>query len=547
LKDGKVTVGYTNVSYRIPSANFSFKEDAIDFGSFRIEDSLGNSGFLTKGILRHHSFREMYFDFALSTSKLLAMNTGKQTTDPFYGKVIARANMTLTGPLEDMVMNIKGQPADSSEFFLRSEDSRESGDADFIVWKTYGKEIETTELAKSGKLTLLMDINVNNLATMNVIIDELTNDVMVAKGHGNLKLKASTAGEFEMTGQVDIDQGNYNFNFQSLLRKPFKLYGGAGSYIRWTGDPYNAEMKVIAEYKADNVKFSDLGDQLYMQTGGDVEYIKKFRGEVKVIAYLTGELLRPVISFKLELSDNSPLRNDALVNNLLRRIENDPNELNKQVAFLIIFNSFGPMSTSSQANLGSQAWEGLVSSSISGFISNQLSKQFSTLFRKVFNDESIKVNFNAQLYSGRYLLNNTPTNNFSIDRTSLNFSLAKSMFEERLTFTFGSAFDFGLTSQQARATQNLQFLPDITAAWKLRQDGKLLLTFFYRDSYNFQSASGKQNRSGAGISFRRDFEHFQELWRNDRKKKKARPEIPQPKEPGSETSYREITEMDKRD
>jgi hypothetical protein len=306
-------------------------------------------------------------------------------------------------------------------------------------------------------------------------------------------------------------------------------------------------MKVIAEYKADNVKFSDLGDQLYMQTGGDVEYIKKFRGEVKVIAYLTGELLRPDISFKLELSDNSPLRNDALVNNLLRRIENDPNELNKQVAFLIIFNSFGPMSTSSQANLGSQAWEGLVSSSISGFISNQLSKQFSTLFRKVFNDESIKVNFNAQLYSGRYLLNNTPTNNFSIDRTSLNFSLAKSMFEERLTFTFGSAFDFGLTSQQARATQNLQFLPDITAAWKLRQDGKLLLTFFYRDSYNFQSASGKQNRSGAGISFRRDFEHFQELWRNDRKKKKARPEIPQPKEPGSETSYREITEMDKRD
>ena len=37
----------------------------------------------------------------------------------------------------------------------------------------------------------------------------------------------------------------------------------------------------------------------------------------------------------------------------------------------------------------------------------------------------------------------------------------------------------------------------------------LLLTFFYRDSYNYQSATGKQNRSGVGISYRRDFERFE--------------------------------------
>jgi hypothetical protein len=182
------------------------------------------------------------------------------------------------------------------------------------------------------------------------------------------------------------------------------------------------------------------------------------------------------------------------------------------------------MSTSSQAGLGGIAVEGIVTSSISGFISSALNKQFSNIVQKLFNDESIKVNFNAQLYNGAYLLNNTTQNSaFNIDRTSLNFSMAKSLFNERLTFTFGSAFDFGLTTAQAKATQNLQFLPDITAEWKLRPDGKLLLTFFYRDSYNYQSASGKQNRSGAGISYRRDFERISDLWRNDRKKKKIKP------------------------
>jgi hypothetical protein len=80
--------------------------------------------------------------------------------------------------------------------------------------------------------------------------------------------------------------------------------------------------------------------------------------------------------------------------------------------------------------------------------------------------------------------------------------------------------DFGLSQQQVQATKNLQFLPDITADWKIRQDGKLVLTFFYRDSYNYLTGTGaRQNRSGASISYRRDFDRLGDLWRTDRKKK----------------------------
>ena len=228
------------------------------------------------------------------------------------------------------------------------------------------------------------------------------------------------------------------------------------------------------------------------------------------------------------MPENSSLKNDPLVLNLLRQIENDENELNKQVAFLIIFNSFGPMSSSTSTNtLSGQVYEGIVANSISGVISSALNKQFSNIVQKLFNDESIKVNFNAQLYNGSYLLdNNNNTNSFNIDRTNLNLSLAKSLFNERLTFTFGSAVDFGLTAAQARVTNNLQFLPDITAEWKLRPDGKLLLSFFYRDTYNYQSVSGKQNRSGVSISARTDFERFSDLWKGDRKKKKVTPPPP---------------------
>lgn len=530
LSNGLLTVDYTNVTYKIPNATVLFKEDRIDFGSFVIADMIGNAGYVSKGVLRHRSFDKMEFDFSLSSNKILVLNTGPERTDPFYGRVIAKTSFALTGPVEDMVMNIKGQPADSSKFFIRSADGRENGQADFIVWKTYGTEMETSVLSRSSKLTLNLDITANNLASMNVILDELTNDIMSAVGHGNLKLKASTTGELEMTGQFDIDKGLYNFNFQSLLRKPFLIPGDAGSYIRWSGNPLDAELKVTAEYEADNVKFNDLGlDASNLKSGGSIgaslnDDVKKYRGKVLVSALIKGKLTQPNITFNIDLPQGSSLRNDPTAMAILSRIKSDENELNKQVAFLIIFNSFGPMSTSSQSSVGSLAMEGIVVNSISGALSNALNKQFSSIVQKVFKDESIKVNFNAQLYNGSYLLNNGNAGGFNIDRTNLNFSLSRSLFNERLTFTFGSAFDFGFTSAQAQASNNMQFLPDIAAEWKLRPDGKLLLTFFYRDTYNYQSASGKQNRSGASISYRRDFERFSDLWRNDKKKKRTKEE-----------------------
>jgi hypothetical protein len=236
--------------------------------------------------------------------------------------------------------------------------------------------------------------------------------------------------------------------------------------------------------------------------------------------------MKPDIKFAIDLPATSSLRNDQDAINVLSLIRRDENELNKQVAFLIVFNSFGPMSTNSQANLSNLAFEGVVVNTISGLISNELSKKFSSIFQNIFNDKSIKVNFNAQLYNGSNILNNINNNAFNIDRTNLNFNVGKSLLNERLTFTFGSALDFGLTAQQVQATKNLQFLPDLTAEWKIRQDGRLVLTFFYRDSYNYLAGPGaRQNRSGASISVRRDFDHWGDLWRSE-KKRNAKPPPP---------------------
>lgn len=518
LRDGELRVIYTNVLYKIPSAAFDFKDGAIDFGSFTFKDEFGNTGHLSKGVLHHQAFDDLYFDFAFNTNKLLVLNTNSSSKDPFFGTMYAKANATFHGPLEDMHLDVRGEPADSSKLYIRSETGRESGQASFIVWKQYGSEMKAVHNSEESNLHVSLDVAANNYANMYVIIDELTGDIIQANGHGNLKMEASTDGEFTINGVYNIDRGNYNFNFQSLLRKPFKLQENTGNFIQWKGDPYDATIKINAEYVADDVRFSDLANSAVTNANDNV---KKYRGKVIVTAMLTKSLMKPDIAFDIELPANSPLKDDPDALAILQLIKRDQNELNKQVAFLIVFNSFGPVSSATnQSALGSNIVSGVFVNSISGILSSTLSKQFSSIFQKLFNDKSIKVNFNAQLYNGSNLVDNIGNSKLNIDRTNLNFNIGKSFLNERLTFTFGSAVDFGLSPQQVQATKNLQFLPDISADWKIRQDGRLVLTFFYRDSYNYLSGTGaRQNRSGASISYRRDFERLSDLWRADRKKK----------------------------
>jgi hypothetical protein len=514
LDKARLKVNYTQVYYNIPTATIDFKDGFIDFGPMTITDDMLNAAQITRAKLEHTGFRDMKFDFAIATKRLLLLNTTAKDNSQFYGKIIGAANFTLTGPQEDMRMNIEGQPVDSSSIYLpTSTVGRASADADFIVWKVYGKEMQPAPKSKETNLTVTLDLTANNYVDAYVILDEMTGDIIKANGNGNLLIRAGTNEDFTIVGRYNIDRGNYLFTFQSFLRKPFTLLENAGNYIQWTGDPYDATIKINARYEAENVRFSDLN-----LSGANINVtnpnLLRYRGGVYVIASLTNKLLKPDISFAIELPPGSPLRNDQDAQFVLQRIQSDANELNKQVSFLLVFNSFGPLSNTGTGNLVTRGFESIVVNSISGFISNQISKQLSRAFERT----GVKVNFNAELYSGSNFLNQS-ANNLSLDRTKLDLSFAKSVLNERLTFTFGSALDFGLNTQQVQAART-QFLPDLSAEWKIRPDGKLLLTFFYRDSWDY-IINSRQNRSGVSFSHRREFDSLGELLR--RKKKKQAP------------------------
>ncbi len=516
ISGGGLKVDYTQCFYTLNDPTITFQPGVIDFGEITITDVLGNTG-LVKGKLTHGFFNDFGYDFDATSSKLLLMNTTRLENKDFFGTAVGSVKFSFKGPSENMKMYVEGTPVDSSTFSINtSGNSKQKGDVDFIVWRLYGREMNLDSLSNPENiLSIDLNLTANPLIKVNVILDELSGDVISARGFGNLRLHTSTIEALTLTGKFTVDRGNYNFNFQDIFKKPFVLQRDPVSTITWTGDPYNAELNVYATYLAEKVRMSTLFTSPTSSTVSGVSSdVLNELSDVEVICHITGTLASPQPSFLIQLPTTSEIKNNPAVDGRLKTINRDPLEVSKQATYLIVFKSFAPQNAVVASDLNSE----LINNTISGVINSILASSISNFFYKILGS-SVDVNFN---YS-RILTDITGTgaapgssNNF---RENVSLQFIKSMLDDKLTVTFGSDFNFSTANSSAVGnSQSFLFLPDVVLEYKITPDGKLRTSFFYRSTFDAMSTSGRRDRTGANISFRTEFDRFF-------RKKKASPAV----------------------
>lgn len=501
LKDAGMKVNFTQVYYKIPEADLHFTEDAIDFGNFIIKDTIGNTG-TVKGTLYHHDFKKMNFDFDLATNNLLLLNTQPLDNDKFYGSVIGKATLSFKGPEDNCKMTISGEPTELSKITIPNKNSKESGDANFIVFKPIGEEM--VEEKKQSKFNLLVDLDIlaNNKVGFDVILDETSGDVISAKGNGRLRIKVGSNENLDMRGKLNIEEGNYNFNFQSLIRKPFILKKSDNNSIEWNGDPYDANMHIDAMYEAKNVSIKDLIGNTNQSSFNSAS--RSFRDDVFVVATLSGKLMKPDIKFRFDFPANSPIKNDDVFDRFRKKIEADDNEMIKQVAYLIVFNSFAPYGEQSIAQTN---FTSIGVNTISSLVTKEINKTFTDLLYKITKDKSLIFDLSSAVYSSNDLfatgsLNATST---QFDRYNVKIKVGKSFLNNKLRVNLGGDFDINLRS--ATQTGDFQWLPDWNVQWSLNTDNSLSLVIFNKNSLDISGNTlGRRTRQGVGISYKKDFD-----------------------------------------
>ncbi len=426
---------------------------------------------------------------------------------------------------------------DTSTVTIPSSKSRESGIADFLVERKYGREMfDTSFKTGASRITYDVDVTANNKLTVRVILDELTGDEITGKGSGTLNIHSATNEPLTMRGKFDIEEGDYLFTFQSFFKKPFKLRKGADNYIIWDRDPYAARINFEAAYTAENVSFAPLASAQYID-----QSLSRQREDVYVVVYLTGELFRPSFKFRLDFGPNSVTKNDFAVASSIQQMEKNDNEINRQVTYLIVFNSFAPPENSQTNGLSSALGEFTNStiSSISGLFFNEINRKLNGELAKILKSDNVSINFSGSVYN-RNLISTQTSNGFGFNQGNFNVNVPISLFKDRFIVTLGSTLDVPL---QSTIQQTVQFLPDVTAEWLINPSGSVRASFFYRQDLDYltsnSSGAARNKRSGANISYRKEFDTIGELFRSN-KGKKNKVQL-QPVTPGSIDTSRTVS------
>ncbi len=507
INNASFKVDYTKVPYFIDSATIQFNDEGIDFGMIQVKDKLNRTAQF-KGKILHQRFKHLVYDMEMQSSKIELVNMDIIDNSYFYGQAVGKASMTIRGPEENIKMTINADVNDSSHIYLPNSTSKETGKSEFIVFKKIGKSVISNTEIPTYNLVVDLDVSADNKTQIDVILDELTGDVIKAVGNGRIKIRAGNIEPLTMRGKYNIERGKYDFNFQSFIRKPFELIPEAGNFIEWTGNPYEADIHIDARYTAERVSLNELVGNANFSTA-----VKSYRGNVYVIAALRNKLARPDIKFTLAFPPGNPISTDNEFSQFISRLERDDNEIIKQVSFLIVFNSFAPVgfNTGNTNNAYSVTTIGI--NSISQLLTREINKSVTNLLNKVTGDQSMRFDIGSKVYNSGNLLDPTGTgiaiNSNKIDRQRVNLKLGRSFFNDKVIVNLGGDFDFNLRSASSIENNNFQWLPDLNIEFVLTKDKKLRAIIFNRNSLDIIGGSmGRRNRQGVSISYRKDFENF---------------------------------------
>jgi len=509
LENSSFVVDYTKVKYFIDSSTIKFTKEGIDFGNVSLRDAQYRPASF-KGKILHQGFAHLVYDMEMSSPKIELLNTDPLDNSNFYGHAVGKAAMTIKGPEENIKMVINADVNDSSHIYLPNSTSKENGKSDFIIFKKYGKSAIKSADIPSFNLVVDLEVTANNKTQIDVIMDELTGDVIKAVGNGRIKIRAGNIEPLSIRGKYNIEAGKYDFNFQSFIKKPFDLIPEAGNFIEWTGSPYQADIHVDARYTAQRVSLNEL-----LGTANFSNAVRTYRGNVYVIAALRNKLAQPDIKFSLAFPQGNPISSDNEFSQFISRLERDDNEILKQVSFLIVFNSFAPVGFSNTSGNNSNAYTvtSIGINTISRLLTKEVNKSITNILNKVTGDKSLRFDVGSSVYNSANLLDPSGVgiaiNANKIDRQRVNLKLGRSFLNDKIIVNVGGDLDFNVQNTSAIQNGSFQWLPDLNVEFILTDDRKLRAIIFNKNSLDISGSSlGRRNRQGLSISYRKDFDEF---------------------------------------
>ena len=472
LKGGFFKIDYLGVKYTIQDAfNIAVDNKKIVFEKVKLFS--GKTGLTYfEGVINHDNFDNFKMNLSLQLKNFTLLDAKETDSSAFWGKAFASGNISITGDPTRMINIIaKVKTEKNTQVFLPLYGASEvSNDFKFIHFKSPEDTVEIRrQQADLSDIRMNFNLEVTPDAEVQAILDATSGNILKASAAGNLKLNVTSSGDFNMYGTLSMEKGSLVYSMGTLLSKKFEVV--KGGTLRWNGDPMDANVDLQAMYRLRKVSLYNLMvDERYRDKKVPVQCLLKMRGNI----------LTPDISFGVKVEDNSDVAQGQL-DNL------DEGNINKQMFSLLLLNQFQPLP-------GLRSSENSVFSDINPgeIVSNKLNHWLSDVTDKV----NVGVN---------YQMGNESTSD------ELDFAVSTQLFDDRVSVTTNLGVG-GESNSQGSSQRTNNVVGEVEVDVKLNKSGSMTLNVY--NKANDDELSESHYKQGVGLTYRREFDHFGELWRS---------------------------------
>lgn len=468
LNNAGMSVPYLGVDYNLePNAVVDVTEHQFLFRHIEITDTKEHTSGILNGSVRHNKLADWSVDLDIESNNMLVLDTKDSDDAAYYGIAFIDGKASIKGPTNALLVKVDAKSNKGTSLKIPVNDSQGLTNNSFIHFVTEKEKVDKEKgvakvVNKYKGLELDFNLNVNQNAEIEIILDRNTGHGMKGIGEGTINMEINTLGKFVMNGDYQVYDGEYNFKYGGLIDKKFQVK--KFSTIRWYGEPLNAALNLEAIYKTvanpavilDNASFN-----------------KKVPTEV--VISINGNLSNPEPDFRIEF----PTVSSVLKSEIDYKLSDKDTRQTQALALL----SGGGFISPDNAT---------------GTVTGTLFEKASTLFNEVFtgDDDKLKIGVNYVQSDRNPLLQTQNTVGVTMS-TQIN---------ERITINGKLGVPVGGTEQSS-------IVGNVELQMLLNKEGSLKARVFNRENDVNYIGEGIGYTQGVGLSYQVDFNNVKELWR----------------------------------
>ena len=460
-----VSVPY-GVSMRFDDDPVRINDSKLLFENFMMYAN-NESPLTVQGSLDFSNMDRMMLDVKMRAQNFLLIDAKENARSEAFGKAYVNFYGMMKGPLSNLQMRGKLDVLGNTDmtYVLRESELTTDNQLDELVKFTDFKRTQPEAIERPALegfdmlLTMSIDESARILCALNA---DKTNYIDLVGG-GDLQMRYNPTESIQLTGKYTLSNGEMKYSLPIIPLKTFTIQDG--SYIEFTGDPFNPTLNITA---TENMKSTvNEGEG----TGRSVDFVCGVK--------LTQTLSKPGIQFIISAPNDMTMQDELNTMSIEER---------GKIAVTML--------ASGMYLAGGNTSSFSMNSALSSFLNSEINNIAGSAMRSLGLDIGMSVD-NSMNAAGSL-------------HTDYNFKFAKRFFNNRLNFSVGGQVSTGAEMENAR--NNDSFFNNVELQYRLNEGASQYIRAYYNNN-TYDWLEGLIGEYGVGFMWRRKLDRFKDIFR----------------------------------